>query len=759
MEPPQARGPGPHHPDEDIGLILERIGDAYASFDAEWRFTRLNDRAAALLGHAPAELLGRCIWEVCPRLQGSLFQSECLRAVAEDRALHFEGEGFGPGRWCEYHLHPSRAGLSVYCRDVTGARRAEAALRRERAFLRQVIDATPSMVFVKDRQGRFLLGNQALARCYGTSCEEVEGRSDADFNPHADELEHFRHDDREVIDHRQPLLIPEEKVSDAAGEVHWFSTVKVPLIEDDGGCDKVLGVATDITGRRQAEEALRDARVRLEAALSGAEMGTWTWALPEGTIVGDRGVATLCGLSEAEVAASMPETYARLIHPDDQPEFEAALARALVEPGPHQVECRVCRPDGSVRWLMARGRLVLDGQGRPESLNGVVQDVTERRLADEALREADRRKDEFLATLAHELRNPLAPIRNGLEILRLQAGDDPVVIQARQMMERQMIHLVRLVDDLMDVSRITRGKIELRPERVELAEVVGQAVETSRPLIAAAGHGLYVRLPQGSVFLRADPVRLTQLIANLLNNAAKYTPDGGSIWLEAEVLGEGAGAELELRVRDTGMGIPPDMLGSIFDMFTRLGHDHGAGGLGIGLTLARGLAEMHAGRLEARSPGPGKGSEFVLRLPLVEERRDETLGGRDQQAGPQAGGGRRVLVVDDNRDVASSTATFLEVLGHRVRVVHNGAQALAAVAEDRPEVILLDIGMPGMDGYEVARRLRADPAFAGTLIVAVTGWGQQEDLRRAEEAGFDLHLVKPVRPETLEHLLASQGVI
>jgi signal transduction histidine kinase/CheY-like chemotaxis protein len=371
----------------------------------------------------------------------------------------------------------------------------------------------------------------------------------------------------------------------------------------------------------------------------------------------------------------------------------------------------------------------------------------------EKLREQHRRKDEFLATLAHELRNPLAPIRNGLQIMQL-AGDNRQAFQsAREMMSRQVQYMVRLIDDLLDLSRISRGKIELRRESVELATVLHNAIETSRPLIQAAGHELSVELPPTRVWLNADPTRMAQVVANLLNNAAKYTHEPGHIWLSAAQEGDTA----VIRVRDSGIGIPRDMLPRIFDMFVQIDAATGLaqGGLGIGLTLVKTLVVMHQGTVEARSEGPGKGSEFIVRLPMI----TESLG---IQSPKQKDGlpsvrspARRVLVVDDNVNAAQSLVLFLKMMGHDTALAHDGPSALEVARSYRPELVLLDIGLPGLNGYEVARRLRQQPGLCDAVLVAITGWGQDEDRRRGKEAGFDYHLTKPADPAALKGLLAS----
>jgi signal transduction histidine kinase/CheY-like chemotaxis protein len=373
------------------------------------------------------------------------------------------------------------------------------------------------------------------------------------------------------------------------------------------------------------------------------------------------------------------------------------------------------------------------------------------------LRDTDRRKDEFLATLAHELRNPLAPIRNGLHIMRLMAGDESAVAQARTMMERQLIQMVRLIDDLLDVSRITRGKLDLRKERVELAHVLSSAVETARPLIEAAGHELTVQSPDEPIFLDADPMRLAQVFANLLNNAAKYMDRGGHIWLTAELSRRpDLRPEAIVTVRDAGVGIPKEALPRIFEMFAQIDQslEKSQGGLGIGLTLVKRLVEMHGGTVEAHSEGAGKGSRFIARLPVV-----ETSNALYPTAGENGLADNhlhcRILIADDNRDAAESMGTMMRHLGHEVRIVHDGAQAVEEAGEFRPDIALLDIGMPRLNGYDAAQRIRAQAWGQDMVLIALTGWGQDEDKRLAADAGFNQHFTKPVNLADITNVVAK----
>ncbi|TWO69915.1 response regulator [Caenimonas sedimenti] len=371
-----------------------------------------------------------------------------------------------------------------------------------------------------------------------------------------------------------------------------------------------------------------------------------------------------------------------------------------------------------------------------------------RRLADE-LAQADRHKTEFLATLAHELRNPLAPLSNGLHLMRLSAGKAEVVERTRQMMERQVQHMVHLVDDLLDVARISTGKVELRRERVDLKDVVATAVETSASLIEAGQHRLTVTLPEEAMAMDADPTRLAQVVSNLLNNAAKYTPTGGAISLTVRHAGEQA----ELTVTDTGIGIPAEAITQVFQMFAQVGRAPGQGGLGIGLSLVRSLVELHGGSVAVASPGSGLGSSFTVRLPLLETG-VATGAARPASARP-AGEARnlRVLVVDDNVDAAESLGVLLELEGHATRIAHDGTQGLALAREMEPDIVFLDIGLPDLSGYEVAQRMRALPALHRTFLVALTGWGTKEDRARSRESGFDRHLTKPAGLAAVEQLL------
>ncbi|MDB6042659.1 MAG: response regulator [Gammaproteobacteria bacterium] len=417
------------------------------------------------------------------------------------------------------------------------------------------------------------------------------------------------------------------------------------------------------------------------------------------------------------------------------------------------------------RELETLNRVLQCANAELEAANRSLQtEVTERTRVELVLKEADRHKDEFLAMLAHELRNPLAPIHNAIQLMRRKQLGDPQVVWSRDIIERQVVHLTRLVDDLLDVSRITRGKINLNKEVIELKTLVARTVEIAQPLIEERGHTLTVAVPDRMLAVLGDPTRLTQALGNVLGNAAKYTEGGGRITLSVTAIG----AEVEIRVRDSGIGIPAELMPMIFKLFTQLDRTSGPAqsGLGIGLALVQRLVEMHGGSVSAHSEGLGRGSEFVIRLPLFlgeaassgqNLRSSNTPSGLEQSMinGEAIRTQRRILVADDNNDALESLATLLQLSGHEVFTAPNGAAALEAAERQRPEVALLDIGMPKLDGYEVARRIRAAPWGQRITLVALTGWGQDSDRRRSQEAGFDSHLVKPLDLDKLTDLLAG----
>jgi signal transduction histidine kinase len=437
------------------------------------------------------------------------------------------------------------------------------------------------------------------------------------------------------------------------------------------------------------------------------------------------------------------------------------LNRHLAEANEQLAQANTTLQAEKTRELHALNESLQQANRDLERTNIILQsEVGVRSRAEQALKEADRHKDEFLAMLAHELRNPLAPIRNAVHLMKMKPLQDPQLVLSRDIIDRQLNQLSRLVDDLLDVSRITRGKINLARQRVELHELVERAVETITPAIQARGHTLEVEVPERPLAIYGDPMRLTQALGNVLGNAAKYTDAGGRITVRARRRRR----DVEISVRDTGIGIVPEVLPCIFDLFTQVDQPNGRpqGGLGIGLALVRQLVEMHGGTVTASSEGPGQGSEFLIRLPLSVERADEEIDSDGQangaaqsasSAAPRAKARHRILVADDNPDARESLATLLSMSGHEVFRAQDGSEALLEAERCRPNVALLDIGMPHANGYEVARRIRGEPWGRDMVLVALTGWGQESDRRRSHEAGFNSHLTKPVDPHVLDELL------
>jgi PAS domain S-box-containing protein len=608
--------------------LTERSSDAVTLVGMDGTVLYSSPSSRHVLGYEPDEFLGRNGLEIVhpddqDRIKGRLAElvgGSGTSATVELRVQHKDGSW----RWVEcvgtnLLAEPAVGAVVVNYRDITERQRTTEALLKSEHQLRAIIDHWPSVIFVKDRDGRYLLANQACEVIGGEPAEKIIGKTDYDYFP-KEIADRFRADDLRVL--QTATAMRYEEAVPVRGENRTTLTVKFPLCDSAGTPYAVCGIATDITDLKRAEQALR---------------------------------------------------------------------------------------------------------------------------------QADRLKDEFLAMLAHELRNPLAPIRNAVEVMRMLGPSDPNHQRARDLIERQVQQMGRLVDDLLDVSRITMGKIVFQKEPVELALVIARAVETSRPLIESRRHKLTVTLPPDPVMVEGDATRLAQVAANLLNNAAKYTGKGGHIWLTVEQGPE----EAVLRVRDNGVGISAELLQKVFDLFTQGDRslDRSEGGLGVGLTLVKSLVEMHRGRVEVHSEGSGKGSEFVVRLPILERRRERRQGNHQAETTRRSSISRRVLVVDDNVDAANSLALFLRMEGHEVHIANDGPTALEAAQTIRPEVVLLDIGLPRMDGYKVARRLRQQAGLHDLLLVAVTGYGQDEDRRRAREAGFDAHLVKPADPGALKQLL------
>jgi PAS domain S-box-containing protein len=490
----------------------------------------------------------------------------------------------------------------------------------------------------------------------------------------------------------------------------------------------------------------------MEMALEASCTGTFHWNIQDNRLTWDDALDRLFGLRPGEAVRSLDQFIA-LVHPDDRAEVIRRCERCRDDGNDFEMEFRVVYPDGSVHWLYDRGRTFLDHTGRAQTMTGACVDITDYVRTREALKLADRQKDDFLATLAHELRNPLAPLRTGLHLLQNFKGSLPrQADQVLGIMRRQLDHMVHLVDDLLDIARIRQGKILLRQDALSLHSVLEQALEGVQALLDAQGHEVVWNGVDPALRVTGDPTRLVQVVGNLLNNAAKYTPRGGRVALRASEAAEPG--MLLIEVADTGIGIPPEMLEHVFDRFAQVQQHlaHAQGGLGIGLSVVKGLVEMHGGRVAVESAGPGAGSLFRIWLPRAQA--PEPADAAPPPA-PDAALGHRVLVVDDNRDAAETLAMVLGLSGHEVLLAHDGLAAVEMVKRHDPAVVFLDIGMPGMNGYQTAALLRALPGAQARVLVALTGWGSEADRARSIEAGFDLHLTKPVDIDKVQRVLAA----
>jgi signal transduction histidine kinase len=553
-----------------------------------------------------------------------------------------------------------------------------------------------------------------------------------------------------------PIVSAEGKVLGTFGT--YFTELREPMPAERQLVEVLARTAALAIERQRNDSEMRRLnhnRARLDYAAQLSGVGFWHCVLPLDVLEWDARVKEHFFLPP-DARVTIEDFFARL-HPEDREPARIAIENALSERRSYDVVYRAVHPTtGNTKWIHALGGTAFAPDGTPTHFDGVTVDVTEQkrdqaRLAFALARvsEQDRRKDEFLATLAHELRNPLAPISTGLSILK--HGTTPEVqAKTREMMERQLRHLVHMVDDLLDISRVTLGKVTLKKEHVDFRTVLNSALEVARPIIENSRHEFAVRLPADPLPLDADPTRIAQVIANLLNNAAKYTPPGGRV----ELIAAREGDTLVIDVADSGVGIPADMLTRVFDMFTQVGRtiDRAQGGLGIGLTLVRGIVEMHGGTVTAASAGPGQGTVLSVRLPLatLEAQEAPTMPAHDSSFQRH-----RILVVDDNADAADSLSMLLGLEGHEMQVAHSGEQSLNVAALFKPDIVFLDIGLPGIDGYEVARRMRADTRYGSPRIVALTGWGTEDDRRQAHAAGFDGHLVKPVDPTRLAATLSA----
>ena len=616
------------------------------------------------------------------------------------------------------------------------------------------LEYAPAAMAMFDREMRYILASRRWMLDYGVE-PPVTGRSHYEIFPDLPQRWKEAHQ-RGLAG--ETIRAEEDKFERSDGRIQWLRWQLLPWRESDGTVGGIVIFSEDITEQKEITRRYDEAQRRLKAVMEAAPVGiSYSDDATCQHITGNKALWQQFEAGpEENISASSPDPSAvgrqlsffmgeRKLHDYELPLQRAVSERREIPP----MELEIILPSGRHWHALASGAPVLGENGEIIGGVAVTVDITERLHMMEALVEADRRKDEFLAVLAHELRNPLAPLRNSLYVLRrshMASGAAKLL----EMMERQVDNLVRLVDDLMEVSRITRGKIELRKEALSLQDLIHQAAATSAPAVEAKNHALQLSLGDEDLIIDGDPLRLTQIFGNLINNAAKFTPTGGRI----EIMAKRAGDEAVVCVRDNGRGISEHMLGRIFEFFTQeCIPGEPRDGIGVGLALSRSLVELHGGRLDAFSEGEGRGSELVVHLPLADAQRLIAPGAKESSS--QDMPAKKVLIVDDNRAAADSLKLLLEALGEDSRVAYCGKEGLEAVVAFKPEIVFLDLGMAEMDGYETARRIRQLPGGRTIRLFALSGWGREEDRSRSSEVGFDGHLVKPINMDALVECLVT----
>jgi PAS domain S-box-containing protein len=753
---------------EVLRVTLGSIGDAVITTDNEGHVTYLNSVAESLTGwtqqdalHKPLESVFRIINEDT----GQTVESPAARALRQGVIVGLANHTLlvakdGVERPIDNSAAPIRddrgvvSGCVLIFRDVSERRqweKREASRLMSARLLAAIVESSDDAIISKSLEGTIQSWNAGAERVFGYTSAEAIGRHISLVIP-PDRIAEEDHIITSLKAGTRTEHFETERMRKDGRRIQVSLTVS-PIKDDDGTVVGASKIARDITDRKLVESE----REKFVTLVENSTDFIGICDLKAVPIFVNRAGLRMIGLENLEEARRV---HVRdFFFPEDQSRIMNDFFPSVLANGHGEIDVRFRHfKTGEARWMAYKVLRLDDETGRTVAIATVSQDVTERRRLEDDLRalaadlaNADRRKDEFLATLAHELRNPLAPLSNTLEILKRTTNHDTSSRHGFDTMERQLEQLVRLVDDLLDLSRITHNRIELRKRHVDLAAVIRQAVLSAQPLAEAAGHTIEVISSAEPIDLHADPVRLTQVFGNLLNNSCKYSPTGGTIRVAAQRDGDDA----VVTVSDTGIGIPTDKLATIFEMFAQVDRslEQSRGGLGIGLTLVKRLAEMHGGSVEARSDGEGHGSEFVVRLPAaasVSLLAAPTTGDAETSTAVH-----RILVVDDNKDSADSLAMLLELTGHEVYTAHDGHSALDAAEQRRPDVVLLDIGLPALNGHEVCRRIRQEAWGTTTVIIALTGWGQEEDRRRSREAGFDGHLVKPVDHSRLLSLLAS----
>lgn len=750
-----------------LRVTLQSIAEGIIVTDSQGHVTSLNPVAERMTGWVSSEAFGQPLAKVfrtVDQVTHRTAELPVLRVIEGRTAQPMDQTELvdkGGRRIAIEHCtapiqddHGDITGVVIIFRDVTERRRAEESLKASEERFARFMQHLPGLAWIKDGDGHYVYANDAAEKAFRLDREDLYGRTDDEVFS-AETAAQFKANDRRALSSRKGVQVI-ETLEHEDGILHHSVVSKFAIPSQEGMAPLVGGMAIDITGLKRAEEALRLSEEQFHTLADSIPQLAWM-ARPDGSIswFNQRWLE----YTGEPLARMEGWGWQSVLDPVERERVIPGYLAAIASGEPWEDTFPLRRHDGTMRWHLSRALPVRDESKRVVRWFGTHTDITDRMEMEAALKEADRRKDEFLATLAHELRNPLASIRNALFLMgREQAATNGLSHEPeRAMAERQVVHLARLVGDLLDIARISRGKIELRKELIEVATVIRRTVESARPALAEHRHALEVHLTTEPILIEADPTRLEQILGNLLNNASKYTEPGGRVELSTHRDGD----ECVITVKDTGIGIEASMLPRVFDMFVQV-EDRSAraqGGLGIGLSLVKMLVEKHGGSVDVRSEGPGRGSEFLIRLPVAKREPGELAEASRAESRPDRPlPRRRVLVVDDNVDAATSLGKLLRRLyGQDVKVAHDGPSALELSEQFRPEVILLDLGMPGMDGYEVARRLRERPDFEGTRLIALTGWGQESARQRSQEAKFDLHLVKPVDPEEIRLLLAELG--
>jgi PAS domain S-box-containing protein len=636
--------------------------------------------------------------------------------------------------------------------EIAVRQSAEAALNIATARLESTMAAAEIGSWVWDVRANHFTADRNLAALYG-----LENEHELNGDPmrhrrqiHADDLGSVRAAEESAMT-SGVLASTEFRVTLPNGTERWMARRGKVQLDADGKAIFISGVLIDITAQKIAERALRSSEKLYRAIGESIDYGVWLCDPQGRNMYASESFLRLIGMTQEQCSNL---GWSEVLHPDDAAATIAAWLECVRSGGVWYREHRVLGVDGRYHPILAQGVPIRDEGGAITGWAGINLDISRLKVTEEALRDADRRKDEFLATLAHELRNPLAPIRHAVKLLETKSADENQQKLAREIIGRQVQRMALLLDDLLDVSRITRGRLDLKMDVVDLHAIIDAAVETARPMIDAKQQLLTVQLPPDALKLNVDPLRLSQSLSNLLTNATKYTDARGRIAVDAAVTPD----EVILSVKDSGIGLDPKAIPGLFEMFSQVDSaiDRTEGGLGIGLALVKGLVALHGGTVEGISAGIGHGSKFAIRLPRALVVAQTTESATPDRAEPSASSARgRILVADDNRDAADTLAMLLEIGGFEVLVAHTGEQALAKAGESNPDAVILDIGMPDMTGYEVARRIRAEPWGKSVFLLAVTGWGQEEDKERAMAAGFDQHMTKPVDPDSVEQRLRA----